>query len=244
MPDCARLIRAQGLGGNRPNQALANDGGQGRGNHGNQARGRAFMLGAKEARRDPNIMTGTFTLNDHYATTLFDSGADYSFVSTTFVPMLGIEPSELGFNYEIEIATGPEEKVRHLMSAKAKEMKQEEIMVVRDFPEGFDESGTPRISLGTAQEKEVTPGFKNCVFNVGASSPAFPLTLLKIFSGKLKTRWSGPFTLTQVFPYVTFELSQNSGPNFKVNGHRLKHYFGGDIPQLVVPDLQTFPMDQ
>nr|GFA17159.1 hypothetical protein [Tanacetum cinerariifolium] len=32
-----------------------------------------------------------------------------------------------------------------------------------------------------------------------------------------------------------------NGPNFKVNGHRIKHYFGGDVPQLVVPDLQTFP---
>ncbi|GJU49068.1 reverse transcriptase domain-containing protein [Tanacetum coccineum] len=53
---------------------------------------------------------------------------------------------------------------------------------------------------------------------------------LKIFSGKLKSRWSGPFTVTQVFPYGTVELSQNSGPNFKVNGHRIKHYFGGDIP--------------
>ncbi|GJS13190.1 putative reverse transcriptase domain-containing protein [Tanacetum coccineum] len=37
---------------------------------------------------------------------LFDSGADYSFVSTTFLPLLGIEPSELGFKYEIEIASG------------------------------------------------------------------------------------------------------------------------------------------
>nr|GEW44183.1 reverse transcriptase domain-containing protein [Tanacetum cinerariifolium] len=34
------------------------------------------------------------------------------------------------------------------------------------------------------------------------------------------------------------------GLNFKVNGHRVKHYFGGDIPQLVVLDLQTFPMDK
>ncbi|GKF45542.1 retrotransposon protein, putative, ty3-gypsy subclass, partial [Tanacetum coccineum] len=85
---CPRLNRAQGPVGNHPNQALANNGGQGHGNQGNQARGRAFMLGAEEARRDPNIMTGTFTLNDHYATTLFDSGADYSFVSTTFIPML------------------------------------------------------------------------------------------------------------------------------------------------------------
>ncbi|GJV79762.1 putative reverse transcriptase domain-containing protein [Tanacetum coccineum] len=75
-------------------------------NQGNQARGRAFMLEAKEARQDPNIVTGTFTLNYHYATTLFDSGTDYSFVSTTFIPMLGIEPSDLGFSYEIEIASG------------------------------------------------------------------------------------------------------------------------------------------
>nr|GEV93732.1 hypothetical protein [Tanacetum cinerariifolium] len=62
--------------------------------------------------------------------------------------------------------------------------------------------------------------------------------------GKLKTRWSGPFTITQVFPYGTVELSQTDGPNFKVNGHRLKHYFGEDIPKMVVSDLQTFPKDQ
>nr|GFB95044.1 reverse transcriptase domain-containing protein [Tanacetum cinerariifolium] len=55
--------------------------------------------------------------------------------------------------------------------------------------------------------------------------------------GKLKTRWTGPFTVTQVFPYGTIELSQTNGPNFKVNGHRLKHYFGEDIPPMVVPDL-------
>nr|GEV84593.1 reverse transcriptase domain-containing protein [Tanacetum cinerariifolium] len=35
-------------------------------------------------------------------------------------------------------------------------------------------------------------------------------------------------------------ISDRDGPNFKVNGHRLKHYFGGDIPLMVVPDLQTF----
>ncbi|GJV48707.1 putative reverse transcriptase domain-containing protein, partial [Tanacetum coccineum] len=105
-------------------------------NNGNQARGRAFMLGVKEARKDPNIVMGTFTINDHYATTLFDSGADYSFVSTTFIPLLGIEPRQR-----------PEEKMRHLMSAKAKEQKQEELVVVRDFLEVFpnDLSGLPPI---------------------------------------------------------------------------------------------------
>ncbi|GJV98568.1 putative reverse transcriptase domain-containing protein [Tanacetum coccineum] len=176
---------------------------------GNQARGRAFMLGAEEARQDLNIVTGTFPLKNHFATTLFDSGADYRFVSTTFIPLLGIEPSELCFRYEIEIASGqlveinkvikwckleiegrvfdidlipfgngsfdviigmdwlsnhkakiiyhekvvriplldgkvlivlgerPKEKAILLMSAKASDKKQEEIIVVRDFLEVF-----------------------------------------------------------------------------------------------------------
>nr|GEX36774.1 reverse transcriptase domain-containing protein [Tanacetum cinerariifolium] len=66
---------------------------------------------------------------------------------------------------------------------------------------------------------------------------------LKIFSGKLKSRWSGPFTISHVYPYGTVELAQPDGPNFKVNGHRLKHYFGEDVPKMVVSDLQTFPKD-
>nr|GEY21421.1 reverse transcriptase domain-containing protein [Tanacetum cinerariifolium] len=83
---------------------------------------------------------------------------------------------------------------------------------------------------------------KNRVFNVGDRVLLFN-SRLKIFSGKIKTHWSGPFTIAKVFPYGTVDLSQANGPNIKVNGHRVKHYFGGDVPQLVVPDLQTFPMD-
>nr|GEV43912.1 reverse transcriptase domain-containing protein [Tanacetum cinerariifolium] len=68
---------------------------------------------------------------------------------------------------------------------------------------------------------------KNRVFNVGDRVLLFD-SRLKIFSGKLKTRWSGPFTIAKVFPYGTVELSQANGTNFKMNGHRAKHYFGGD----------------
>ncbi|GJU73487.1 reverse transcriptase domain-containing protein [Tanacetum coccineum] len=84
---------------------------------------------------------------------------------------------------------------------------------------------------------------KNRVFNVGDQVLLFN-SRLKIFSGKLKSRWSGPFTIAHVFSYGTVELSQNSELNFKVNGHRIKHYFRGDVPQMVVSDLQTFPKDQ
>nr|GEW28942.1 DNA-directed DNA polymerase [Tanacetum cinerariifolium] len=81
---------------------------------------------------------------------------------------------------------------------------------------------------------------KDRVFNVDDRVLLFN-SRLKIFSSKLKTCWSGPFTITQVFPYGTVELSQTNGSNFKVNGHILKHYFGEDIPKMVVSDLQTFP---
>nr|GEY09219.1 reverse transcriptase domain-containing protein [Tanacetum cinerariifolium] len=84
---------------------------------------------------------------------------------------------------------------------------------------------------------------KNHIFNVGDRVLLFN-SRLKIFTRKLKTRWSRPFTITNVFPYGTVELSQPDVPNFKVNGHRVKHYFGGDVPQLVVSHLQTFPMDK
>nr|GEX69706.1 reverse transcriptase domain-containing protein [Tanacetum cinerariifolium] len=84
---------------------------------------------------------------------------------------------------------------------------------------------------------------KDRFFNVGDRVLLFN-SRLKIFSSKLKTRWYGPFTITHVFCCGTVELSQIDGPNFKVNGHRLKHYFGEDIPKIVVPDLQTFPKDQ
>ncbi|GJZ08860.1 hypothetical protein Tco_0543143 [Tanacetum coccineum] len=84
---------------------------------------------------------------------------------------------------------------------------------------------------------------KNRVFNVSDQVLLFN-SRLKMFSGKLKSHWSGPFTISHVFPYGIVELSQNSRPNFKVNGQRIKHYFGRDVPKLVVPDLQTFPKDK
>nr|GEW74990.1 reverse transcriptase domain-containing protein [Tanacetum cinerariifolium] len=83
---------------------------------------------------------------------------------------------------------------------------------------------------------------KDRVFNIGERVLLFN-SRLRIFSGKLKTHWTRPFTITQVFPYGTVELSQTDGPNFKANGHRIKNHFGEDIPHMVVSDLQTFPKD-
>ena len=50
---------------------------------------------------------------------------------------------------------------------------------------------------------------------------------LKFFSGKLKSRWVGPFTIIRVFPYGSLEL-QGYTSSFKVNAQRVKHYLAGE----------------
>nr|GEX56874.1 DNA-directed DNA polymerase [Tanacetum cinerariifolium] len=74
---------------------------------------------------------------------------------------------------------------------------------------------------------------KDRVFNIGDRVLLFN-SRLKIFSNKLKSHWSGSFTISHVYPYGTVELSQPDGPNFKVNAHRFKNYFGEDVPKVVV----------
>ncbi|GJR10876.1 putative reverse transcriptase domain-containing protein [Tanacetum coccineum] len=91
---------------NCPNPMLAIEGNPNQRNNRNQARGKAFALGVAEALQDPNVMTGTFSLNDHFATVLFDSGADYSFISTNFLPLINMKPIVISPGYEIEIASG------------------------------------------------------------------------------------------------------------------------------------------
>ena len=48
---------------------------------------------------------------------------------------------------------------------------------------------------------------------------------LKLFPGKLKSRWSGPFKVVTVHPYGAIDIANDKGESFKVNGHRLKPYF-------------------
>ena len=61
---------------------------------------------------------------------------------------------------------------------------------------------------------------------------------LKIFPGKLKSRWSGPFTVTQVFPHGGAEIMHPKKGTFKVNTQRLKPYYGGEIHV----NKQTIPL--
>ena len=61
----------------------------------NPARGRVYVLGDGDAPRNLDVVTGTFLINHHIARVLFDSGADKSFVSATFVSLLDIAPTKL-----------------------------------------------------------------------------------------------------------------------------------------------------
>nr|GEX37074.1 hypothetical protein [Tanacetum cinerariifolium] len=94
--------------------------GQGRNN-----RGAVYKLGAVDAQQDPKVVTGTFLLNNRYATALFDSGADKSYVSTKFSTLIDIEPVKLDTLYDVELADGKVEK------------RLEDVPVIQDFPEVF-----------------------------------------------------------------------------------------------------------
>ncbi|GJX84974.1 hypothetical protein Tco_0335748 [Tanacetum coccineum] len=86
------------------------------------------------------------------------------------------------------------------------------------------------------EDKEVHDSkIKKPNFNSGDQVLLFN-SRLKIFSGKLKSRWFGPFTITEVYSYGTAKLSHADGSNFKVNCRRLKHYYGGDTPPLIRPN--------
>ncbi|GJZ31123.1 hypothetical protein Tco_0576170, partial [Tanacetum coccineum] len=149
---CPRLNRAQGPGGNRPNQVVANNGGQGHGNQGNQARGRAFMLGAEEAHLDLNIVTGIepSELGFRYKIDKVIKGCKLEIKGHVFD--IDLIPFGHGsFDVIIDgkvlrvLGERPEEKARLLMSAKASDKKPEKIVVVRNFPNVFsdDLSGLP-----------------------------------------------------------------------------------------------------
>ncbi|GJV40566.1 putative reverse transcriptase domain-containing protein [Tanacetum coccineum] len=110
---CPKLGRAPGQAGNQ----LAIEGNRGSRNNGNAVRGRAYNVNvnADEASRDPNVVTGTFSLNNHFASVLFDSGADFSFISTEFASMLNVKPRIVNPGYVIEIADGKRVEVNRVI---------------------------------------------------------------------------------------------------------------------------------
>ncbi|GJU94243.1 putative reverse transcriptase domain-containing protein [Tanacetum coccineum] len=93
--DCKDVVATTSQGAPEPNQKTRNKI--------IEATGRAYALEGG-ANPDSNVVTGTFLLNNRYASILFDSGADRSFVSTTFSALVDVIPSTLDVSYVVELA--------------------------------------------------------------------------------------------------------------------------------------------
>nr|GFC20892.1 hypothetical protein [Tanacetum cinerariifolium] len=78
----------------------------GNANENGRARGKDYVLGGGDSNLKTNTVTGTFLLNNRYASILFDTGADRSFVSTAFSDLLNIAPTALDNHYNVELADG------------------------------------------------------------------------------------------------------------------------------------------
>ncbi|GKC96850.1 putative reverse transcriptase domain-containing protein [Tanacetum coccineum] len=166
---CPRLNQAPRPGGNRPNQVMAIEGGQGCGNNGNQVHGRAFVMGAEEAHGYIEIASGQLVeiykvirgckleIEGH----IFDIDL-IPFGHRSFDVIVGMDwlsRLKAGIVFHEKVVRIPllngeilrvlgeklEEKVRHSKSVKFKEQKLKDIVVVRNFPEVFpdDLSGLP-----------------------------------------------------------------------------------------------------
>ncbi|GJZ15275.1 putative reverse transcriptase domain-containing protein [Tanacetum coccineum] len=108
---CPKLNRAPGQVGNY----LTIEGNRNTRNNGNQAKGRAFNVNAVGALQDPNVVTGTFSLNNHFATVLFNSGADFCFIYTNFAPLLNVKPSFVNLGYVIEVEDGKKVEINRII---------------------------------------------------------------------------------------------------------------------------------
>ncbi|GJV10442.1 putative reverse transcriptase domain-containing protein [Tanacetum coccineum] len=82
------------------------DGGNGNAQGWVYAVGNAEKRGNASGNPDANVVTGTFLLNNHYASILFDTGADRSFISTAFSSLINIAPTPLENCYDVELADG------------------------------------------------------------------------------------------------------------------------------------------
>nr|GEZ57705.1 hypothetical protein [Tanacetum cinerariifolium] len=71
-----------------------------------EARGQAYALNDGDQNLGPNVVTGMFLLNNHYARVLFDSGSDKSFMNVNFSHLIDIEPVKVDHSYEVELVDG------------------------------------------------------------------------------------------------------------------------------------------
>ncbi|KAK1433348.1 hypothetical protein QVD17_10258 [Tagetes erecta] len=139
-----------------------------RGRAAGKANARVFQMTAEEARNNDEVLTGMFPVNQTYACILFDSGANRSFVSNTFLPCLHGLIAKLNVPYVVEIANGLEAEIKgdtprkpsnlltitkaskylrqgcdgfwlYLMTEKEEKKEIPEVPIVAEYPDVFPE---------------------------------------------------------------------------------------------------------
>ncbi|GJU39816.1 putative reverse transcriptase domain-containing protein [Tanacetum coccineum] len=112
---------------------------------------RAYVVGNARKNPDANVITGTFLLNNRYASILFDTGADRNFVSTTFSSLFDVVPTALDHDYNVELADRKIIRVNtiirgctlnflnHPFNIDLMPIELDSFDVIIDFPEVFPE---------------------------------------------------------------------------------------------------------
>ena len=115
-------------------------------------------------------------------------------------------------NKEIELCFKVDKEKRLLQLNELEELRNEAYNNVRIYNDKTKKRHDQKIL-----RKELRVGELVLLYN----------SRLKLFPGKLKSRWSGPYTIVAVTPFRVVTLKINFGDEFKMNGQRLKHYLGG-----------------
>nr|GEY79504.1 reverse transcriptase domain-containing protein [Tanacetum cinerariifolium] len=169
---------------------------------------------------------GTHFCNDQFTRVMFKYGVTHH-LATTYHPQTGgqVEVSNRGLKCILERMVGENyaswsDKLDDALWAFRTAFKTPiggtpyKLLQLNELNEIRDQAYDNSLIYKERTKKLHHSKIKNLIFNVGDQVLLFN-SRLKIFSGKIKTRWSGPFTITQVFPYGTIELSQPDGANFK-----------------------------
>nr|GEV68613.1 reverse transcriptase domain-containing protein [Tanacetum cinerariifolium] len=173
---------------------------------------------------------GTHFCNDPFAKVMLKYGVTHR-LSTAYHPQTSgqVEVSNLGLKRILERTVGENRAswsdklddtfgpfvspLRHPLGAPL--ISNHQKVQLNELNELHDQAYENSLIYKEKTKKIHDSKINDCVFNVGDRVIIFN-SRVNIFSGKLKIRWTGPFTVAHVFPYRTIELSQADVPNFKV----------------------------